>query len=95
MVRARDTGPCGPLAVAGATGVIPELVEGSLQLGGRLLLALGEPRDEVEAALADLRENSYSRLIDLPQPTAVREAEQLRAGSSAVGNEAHVGTETL
>lgn len=75
MVRARDTGQCGPLAVAGATGVIPELVEGSLQLGGRLLLALGEPRDEVEAALADLRENSYSRLIDLPSPTAVREAE--------------------
>lgn len=68
MVRARDTGQCGPLAVAGATGVIPELVEGSLQLGGRMLLALGEPRDEVEAALADLRENSYVRLIDLPQP---------------------------
>jgi CPA2 family monovalent cation:H+ antiporter-2 len=68
MVRARDTGQCGPLAVAGATGVIPELVEGSLQLGGRLLLALGESTDEVEAALADLRENSYSRLIDLPSP---------------------------
>ena len=68
MVRARDTGQCGPLAVAGATGVIPELMEGSLQLGGRLLLALGEPRDEVEAVLADLRENSYLRLIDLPQP---------------------------
>jgi CPA2 family monovalent cation:H+ antiporter-2 len=74
MVRARDTGQCGPLAVAGATGVIPELVEGSLQLGGRLLLALGEPRDEVEAALADLRENSYSRLIDLPAPDSGREA---------------------
>jgi monovalent cation:H+ antiporter-2, CPA2 family len=68
MVRARDTGECGPLAAAGATGVIPELVEGSLQLGGRMLLALGEPADEVEAALADLRENSYSRLIDLPVP---------------------------
>jgi monovalent cation:H+ antiporter-2, CPA2 family len=67
FVRARDTGQCGPLAVAGATGVVPELMEGSLQLGGRLLLALGEPQDEVEAVLADLRENSYVRLIDLPQ----------------------------
>jgi len=80
MVRARDTGQCGPLSVAGATGVVPELVEGSLQLGGRLLVALGEPQDEVEAALADLRENSYSRLIDLPAPN--------RAGMLETGPEA-------
>lgn len=97
MVRARDTGQCGPLAAAGATGVIPELVEGSLQLGGRLLLALGEPRDEVEAALADLRENSYSRLIDLPEPGANdrKEQEEHRAGMTAAGTEASVGRETL
>lgn len=74
MVRARDTGQCGPLEVAGATGVVPELVEGSLQLGGRLLLALGEPRDEVDAALADLRENSYLGLIDLPAPSTLASA---------------------
>jgi CPA2 family monovalent cation:H+ antiporter-2 len=96
MVRARDTGQCGPLAAAGATGVIPELVEGSLQLGGRMLLALGESRDEVEAALADLRENSYSRLIDLPQPSAVREGEALhqRVEPKTAGG-VNVGTETL
>ena len=94
MVRARDTGQCGPLAAAGATGVIPELVEGSLQLGGRLLLALGEPLDEVEAALADLRENSYSRLIDLPQPTSAREAREMQA-DSATAEEVSVGTDTL
>jgi CPA2 family monovalent cation:H+ antiporter-2 len=100
MVRARDTGQCGPLAAAGATGVIPELVEGSLQLGGRLLLALGESRDEVEAALADLRENSYSRLIDLPQPGAGRtpqtEAEAVHQHvDPATADEASVGRETL
>lgn len=92
MVRARDTGQCGPLAVAGATGVIPELVEGSLQLGGRLLLALGEPRDEVDAALADLRENSYSGLIDLPAPSA-RTADPEPAAVAAT--DAAVGTEAL
>jgi CPA2 family monovalent cation:H+ antiporter-2 len=94
MVRARDTGQCGPLAAAGATGVIPELVEGSLQLGGRMLLALGESRDEVEAALADLRENSYSRLIDLPQPGSSREAQELQI-DPARADEVTVGTDTL
>lgn len=93
MVRARDTGQCGPLAAAGATGVIPELVEGSLQLGGRMLLALGEPRDEVEAALADLRENSYSRLIDLPLPGS-RQAQDLEVHAART-EEVSVGTETL
>jgi CPA2 family monovalent cation:H+ antiporter-2 len=98
MVRARDTGQCGPLAVAGATGVIPELVEGSLQLGGRMLLALGESRDEVEAALADLRENSYSRLIDLPQPGSKREAEAAAVHQhvdSATAEQVNVGTVAL
>jgi monovalent cation:H+ antiporter-2, CPA2 family len=96
MVRARDTGQCGPLAVAGATGVIPELVEGSLQLGGRMLLALGESRDEVEAALADLRENSYSRLIDLPQPSSTREAEAVHQHvDPATADKVSVGTDAL
>lgn len=96
MVRARDTGQCGPLAAAGATGVIPELVEGSLQLGGRLLLALGEARDEVEAALADLRENSYSRLIDLPAPSGTRQEDgEQSAPVAAAHTDASVGTETL
>ncbi len=98
MVRARDTGQCGPLAAAGATGVIPELVEGSLQLGGRMLLALGESRDEVEAALADLRENSYSRLIDLPQPGSREDAAARAAAAKAdpaTVQEVSVGTQAL
>jgi len=64
IVRARDTGACGPLTSAGATAVVPELVEGSLQLGGRLLVALGEAEDAVEAALDEMRQNNYRRLAD-------------------------------
>ncbi len=64
IVRARDTGSCGPLTAAGATYVVPELVEGSLQLGGRLLMALGVAEDAVEAALDEMRRDDYRRLAD-------------------------------
>jgi CPA2 family monovalent cation:H+ antiporter-2 len=64
IVRARDTAQCEVLEEAGATAVVPELVEGSLQLGGRLLLALGEPEDAVEAALDEMRRDRYRLLAD-------------------------------
>lgn len=64
IVRARDTRASGVLMAAGATAVVPELVEGSLQLGGRLLVALGEAEDAVEAALDEMRKDSYRRLAD-------------------------------
>jgi CPA2 family monovalent cation:H+ antiporter-2 len=64
IVRARDTAAHDALRKAGATAVVPELVEGSLQLGGRLLLALGEPEDAVEAALDEMRRDNYQRLAD-------------------------------
>jgi CPA2 family monovalent cation:H+ antiporter-2 len=64
IVRARDTRSCGPLTAAGATAVVPELVEGSLQLGGRLLVALGVAEDAVEAALDEMRRDDYRRLAD-------------------------------
>lgn len=64
IVRARDTGASAALMAAGATAVVPELVEGSLQLGGRLLVALGEAEDAAEAALDEMREDNYRRLAD-------------------------------
>lgn len=64
IVRARDTAAHDALREAGATSVVPELVEGSLQLGGCLLLALGEPEDAVEAALDEMRRDNYQRLAD-------------------------------
>ena len=42
LVRARDIVQCEQLALAGATDVVPEVVEGSLQLGGSMLRQLGE-----------------------------------------------------
>lgn len=80
IVRARDTAAHTLLLQAGATAVVPELVEGSLQLGGRLLLELGEAEDAVEAALDEMRRDSYRRLEDTgpreaPAAAATRESE--------------------
>jgi CPA2 family monovalent cation:H+ antiporter-2 len=62
LVRARDIAQCEQLALAGGTDVVPEIVEGSLQLGGSLLRQLGESREKVEQALEDFRRATYSRL---------------------------------
>ena len=62
LVRARDIAQCEQLALAGATDAVPEIVEGSLQLGGSLLRQLGESREEVEQALDQFRRATYSRL---------------------------------
>jgi hypothetical protein len=43
-------------------GVIPEAVEASLQLGGRLLEALGLPSEAVEQRLAALRNQELDQL---------------------------------
>ena len=50
---------------AGATDVVPEVVEGSLQLGGSLLRQVGEPREEVERVLEDFRRSTYARLGEI------------------------------
>ena len=65
LARARDVSQCEKLALAGATSVVPEIVEGSLQLGGVLLGALGESSDKVLEVLEQFRRQSYSRLIEI------------------------------
>jgi monovalent cation:H+ antiporter-2, CPA2 family len=72
LARARDVGQCERLALAGATTVIPEVVEGSLQLGGLLLRSLGESPDEVSEVLDQFRRQTYSRLADAMASIAVR-----------------------
>lgn len=62
LARARDVGQCEKLAMAGASHVVPELVEGSLQLGGVLLQAVGKSPDEVNESLEQFRRETYSRL---------------------------------
>jgi CPA2 family monovalent cation:H+ antiporter-2 len=65
VARARDIAECEQLAMAGATDVVPEMVEGSLQLGGSLLRQLGESREEVVQALEEFRRATYSRLREI------------------------------
>jgi CPA2 family monovalent cation:H+ antiporter-2 len=65
LVRARTPAHSARLLGAGATAVVPELVEGSLQLGEELLLALDVPRAEAVDLLDRYRQDSYALLGDL------------------------------
>ena len=65
LARARDLEQCGRLTAAGATSVVPELVEGSLQLGGAVLQSLGVSPEETGEVLERLRQRSYSGLAAL------------------------------
>lgn len=65
LLRAHDIAQCEQLALAGATDVVPEVVEGSLQLGGSLLRQLGESREKVEQMLEEFRRATYSRLGEI------------------------------
>ncbi len=72
LARARDLDQCERLSRAGATAVVPEVVEGSLQLGAALLRQLGASRDAVEQTLDEFRRETYARLGNLaggePEP---------------------------
>lgn len=65
LVRARDISHCDVLEETGATEVIPEIVEGSLQLGSVLLRHLEIPHDEIVAVVQRFRKETYRRLDDL------------------------------
>ncbi len=60
--RARDGGHALTLHRLGAAAVVPEIMEGSLQLAGRLLQGLDVPADAVETRLEREREREMSRL---------------------------------
>lgn len=62
-VRARDAAHAARLQTAGATVAVPEAVEASLQLAGRLLNAAGMPEEAVLRRLEEqrAREFDYSR----------------------------------
>ena len=59
LARARDQEHATRLRKLGAVDVIPEAVEASLQLGGRLLLSIGIPDDAVLRRLEDMRELEF------------------------------------
>ena len=65
LARARDIAQCEQLALAGATDVVPEVVEGSLQLGGSLLRQLGVSGEKAEQLLQEVRRATYSQVEDV------------------------------
>ena len=62
FARAIDAEHAVRLLKLGAVDVIPEAVEASLQLGGRLLEGLGLSDDAVARRLDELREQELARL---------------------------------
>jgi CPA2 family monovalent cation:H+ antiporter-2 len=65
IARAHDLADCERLVRAGATSAVPEIVEGSLQLGGVLLRQLGESPEGVSQLLEQFRQETYSRLAEI------------------------------
>mgnify|MGYP002631269550 CR=1 FL=1 len=59
--RAADGEHCDELARLGATGIVPEIVEVSLLLGGQVLRGLGLAEEEVARILADERHRVMDR----------------------------------
>lgn len=58
-VRARDQRHVAALMGQGATRVIPETAESSLQLSGVILSELGAPEEQIDAMIAAVRRNDY------------------------------------
>lgn len=64
LVRARDVRQAKDLEKSGASFVVPEPLEGSLQLAGHILRTMGSPPEEVHKALDGYRANEYARVKD-------------------------------
>ena len=62
FVRAHDLTHSRELMELGATGIVPETLEASLQLASDVLHALGTPHDAVVPHMDRVREEGYSRV---------------------------------
>jgi monovalent cation:proton antiporter-2 (CPA2) family protein len=71
LVRSRDHTQAEVLLRAGATRVVPETLEASLQLAVHLLQALGYPRDEANACVQVIRRDQYRLLQEANSATDV------------------------
>jgi len=68
FVRSHDMSHAHQLEGEGASAVVPETVEASLQLGGILLSAVGVGTDDITRVMNELREHNYAGLKDLVDP---------------------------
>lgn len=62
LVRSRDSRHSDELMQLGATFVVPETLEASLQLSGHVLVALGYPREDANACIDVIRRHNYSEV---------------------------------
>jgi CPA2 family monovalent cation:H+ antiporter-2 len=62
LVRTKDDADLGRLQAAGATEVVPELIEGSLMMASHVLLIMGVPMRKVVRRITGAREARYSLL---------------------------------
>ncbi|MEQ8355952.1 MAG: monovalent cation:proton antiporter-2 (CPA2) family protein [Kiloniellaceae bacterium] len=62
FVRSHDMRHTHELEQAGASAVVPETVEASLQIGGIVLSAIGVSADDITRVMNALREDNYARL---------------------------------
>ncbi len=67
FVRGRDLKHTQELIELGATLVVPETVESSLQLAGQVIHALGTPIDAVNQMIEQIRDTKYTQLYSLKQ----------------------------
>jgi len=62
LVRTKDDADLAKLQAAGATEVVPELIEGSLMMASHVLLMMGVPMRKVVRIVSNAREARYSLL---------------------------------
>lgn len=74
LVRTRDDSQLAELKAAGASEVVPELLESSLMLASHALILLGLPDQHVQARVDDVRHNRY-RLLHGFYPRATPDEE--------------------
>jgi CPA2 family monovalent cation:H+ antiporter-2 len=74
FVRSHDMTHAHELEAEGATAVVPETVEASLQLGGILLSAVGVGTDDITRVTNELRNGNYALLGDLVESGGERDA---------------------
>jgi CPA2 family monovalent cation:H+ antiporter-2 len=65
LVRTRDDSQLTELKAAGATEVVPELLESSLMLGSHALIMLGLPARQVQERVDQVRSDRYRLLHGL------------------------------
>jgi CPA2 family monovalent cation:H+ antiporter-2 len=94
IARAKDVAECERLVRAGATVAVPEIVEGSLQLGGVLLRQLGESPERVNQLLEQFRQETYARLAAITpagSPAILVPAVPEEPGGQSEGGTGHGG----